>query len=137
FSQRTAAQSEKANPEQGASQHPNLSKYATDLTLLALQGKLPRTNERAADIDRVIASLTRTKKTPVLVGESDLDRDIIARGVALKIVSGDVPDELCMARVFSLRIDKLAERAGTETEFSRPIQAVLTDTAQAASHIVL
>src|SRR5213080_4423384 len=100
FSQRTAAQSEKANAERTDVRYPTLSKYATDLTLLALQGKLPRTNERAADIDRVIASLTRTKKTPVLVGESDLDRNIIARGVALKMASGDVPDELRMARVF-------------------------------------
>src|SRR3989440_1245248 len=137
FSQRTAAQSEKANAERTDVRYPNLSKYATDLTLLALQGKLPRTNERDADIDRVIASLTRTKKTPVLVGESDLDRNIIARGVALKIVSGDVPDELRMARVFSLRIDKLAERAGTEAEFSRRVQAVIGELAQARDHIVL
>src|SRR5438067_2443347 len=137
FSQRTAAQSEKANAERTDVRYPNLSKYATDLTLLALQGKLPRTNERDADIDRVIASLTRTEKTPVVVGESDLDRNIIARGVALKIVSGNAPDELRMARVFSLRIEKLAERAGTEAEFSRRIQAVLAETAQSASHIVL
>src|SRR2546423_7407923 len=78
FSQRTTAQSEKANAERTDVRYPTLSKYATDLTLLALQGKLPRTNERDADIDRVIASLTRSKKTPVLVGESDLDRNIVA-----------------------------------------------------------
>src|SRR5438874_3832847 len=137
FSQRTAAQSEKANLEQNAVQYPNLSKYATDLTLLALQGKLPRTNERDADIDRVIASLTRTKKTPVLVGESDLDRNIIARGVALKMASGDVPDELRMARVFSLRIDKLAEGTETEAEFSRRVQGVFAEVAQSAGRIVL
>src|SRR5436305_1637019 len=137
LSQRTAAQSEKANLEQSAVQYPNLSKYATDLTLLALQGKLPRTNERDADIDRVIASLTRTKKTPVLVGESDLDRNIIARGVALKMASGDVPDELRMARVFSLRIDKLAEGTGTEAEFSQRVEGVFAEVAQSAGRIVL
>src|SRR5438270_1054176 len=137
FSQRAAAQSEKANLEQGAPQHQNLSKYAIDLTLLALQGKLPRTNERDADIDRVIASLTRTEKTPVVVGDSDLDRNIIARGVALKIVSGNAPDELRMARVFSLRIDKLAEGAGTEGEFSRRVQAVIGEVVQSAGLIVL
>ena len=130
LSQRTAAQSNKSNPEQSALQYPNLSKYATDLTLLALQGKLPRTNERDADIGRVIASLAGAQKTPVLVGESDLDRNIIARGVALKIASGDVPDELRMTRVFSLRIDKLAEGAGTEAEFSRRVQGVLAEVAQ-------
>src|ERR1041385_8373856 len=137
LSQRTAAQSEKPNPEQSALQYPSLSKYATDLTLLALQGKLPRTNERAADVDRVIASLTRTERTPVLVGESDLDRNIVARGVALKIASGDVPDELRTARVFSLRIDKLAEGAGTEAEFSRRVQSVFAEVAQSADHVVL
>src|ERR1051326_7929401 len=81
LTQHTAAQSEKSNPEQSALQYPSLSKYATDLTLLAVQGRLPRSNERAADVDRVMASLQRTEKTPVLVGESDLDRNIVARGV--------------------------------------------------------
>src|ERR1041385_1105866 len=137
LSQRTAAQSEKPNPEQSALQYPSLSKYATDLTLLAVQGRLPRSNERATDVDRVIASLTRTEKTPVLVGESDLDRNIVARGVALKIASGDVPDELSTARVFSLRIDKLAEDAKTEAEFSRRVQSVFAEVAQSADHVVL
>src|ERR1041385_187276 len=104
LTQHTAAQSEKATAERTSVRYPTLSKYATDLTLLALQGKLPRTNERAADIDRVIAGLPSAQKTPVLVSESDLDRNIVARGVALKIASGDVPDELHTARVFSLRI---------------------------------
>src|ERR1051326_4448478 len=80
--QRTAAQSGKPDPEQSALQYPNLSKYAIDLTLLALQGKLPMTNERDADVARVIASLANAERTPVLVGESDLDRNIVARGVS-------------------------------------------------------
>src|ERR1041384_1571542 len=137
LTQHTAAQSGKATAERTDVRYPTLSKYATDLTLLALRGKLPRTNERDVEIDRVIASLTRTEKTPVLVGESDLDRNIIARGVALKIFSGDAPDELRTARVFSLRIDKLAEGAGTEAEFSRRVQGVFAEIAQSAGHIVL
>ena len=83
FSRHTAAQSThhyNSQTAQADPKYPNLSKYATDLTLLALQGNLPRTNERDADIDRVIASLAGAQKTPVLVGESELDRNIIARG---------------------------------------------------------
>src|ERR1041384_5895990 len=137
LTQHTAAQSGKATAERTDVRYPTLSKYATDLTLLALRGKLPRTNERDVEIDRVIASLTRTEKSPVLVGESDLDRNIIARGVALKIFSGDAPDELRTARVFSLRIDKLAEGAGTEAEFSRRVQSVFAEVAQSADHVVL
>src|ERR1041385_5161191 len=137
LSQRTAAQSEKPNPEQSALQYPSLSKYATDLTLLAVQGRLPRSNERAADVDRVIASLTRTEKTPVLVGESDLDRNIVARGVALKIASGDVPDELRTARGFSLRTDKLAEDAKAESEFAGRVNAVFQEVGQAKGRVIL
>ena len=137
FSQRTAAQSENPNAGRTDVRYPTLSQYATDLTLLALQGKLPRTNERDADIDRVIASLASAQKTPVLVGESDLDRNIVARGVALKLALGDAPDALRTRRVFSLRLDTLAKDAKTSDEFASRAKAVFAEVAQAQGQIIL
>src|SRR5262245_44273540 len=107
FSQRAAAQkdrqSEVANQnEESDANYPALAKYTVDLTLQALKGKLEANRDREADVARVIESLSVAAKAPVVLGESDLDRDAIARGVALKIASGKVPDTLRGKRVFTL-----------------------------------
>src|SRR6476620_10830054 len=82
FSQHTSAQSNSPLINDSVSDFPMLSRYATDLTQLAVAGKLQSNHERDADVARVIRSLASEAKNPVLVSESDLDRDAIARGVA-------------------------------------------------------
>src|SRR5260370_35886550 len=88
FSSNAAAQSNKDKEttqlqarETSDANYPMLSKYAADLTLLALRGKLETTRDHEADVARVIASLSVPSKAPVVVGESDLDLDAVARGV--------------------------------------------------------
>src|SRR5437588_7874485 len=138
FSQRTSAQ--KTNREitsQADVKYPLLSKYATDLTLLALNGKLDKASDRDADVARVIASLSATSKAPVVVSESDLDRDAIARGVAIKVAFGDVPDSLRNKRVFRLSLDALAKGAKTSDEFVRRVQLVFAEAAQANGKVIL
>jgi|SRR6266850_297345 len=113
FNQRTAAQSANRFPAQREvvtdKNFPLLSRYATDLSLLALRGKLETPRGHEADIARVIESLSTSGKTPVVVGESDLDRDAIACGVAMEIAFGDVPATLRNRRVFRLSLDALAK----------------------------
>ena len=138
FSQRTSAQ--KTNREitsQADVKYPLLSKYATDLTLLALNGKLDKASDRDADVARVIASLSATSKAPVVVSESDLDRDAIARGVAIKVAFGDVPDSLRDKRVFRLSLDALAKGARTSDEFAARVQSVFAEAAQADGRVIL
>src|SRR5438876_824044 len=146
FNQRTAAQSNE--PSQSASQrdarsqattdYPALAKYATDLTQLALQGKLEPAHGRDADIARVIESLGRTtSKAPVVVGEFDLDRNAIARGLAFRIAFGDVPDSLRNRHVLSLSLDALAKGAGTSDEFASRVQSVFAEAAKADGQIIL
>src|SRR5712691_9642666 len=145
FNQHTAAQSNE--PSQSASRdarslaasdYPALAKYATDLTQLALRGKLEPAHGRDADIARVIESLGRTtSKAPVVVGEFDLDRNAIARGLAFRIVFGDVPDSLRNKHVLSLSLDALAKGAGTSDEFASRVQSVFTEAAKADGQIIL
>src|SRR6266404_7670799 len=119
FSQRTSAQKiDREVASRTDAKYPLLSKYATDLTLLALNGKLDKASDRDADVARVIKSLSATAKAPVVVSESDLDRDAIARGVAIKVAFGDVPDSLRDKRVFRLSLDALAKGARTSDEFA-------------------
>jgi ATP-dependent Clp protease ATP-binding subunit ClpB len=102
-----------------------------------LEGKLEVSPEHDPDVARVIASLASAGKTPVVVGESDFDRDAIARGVALKIASGNVPDSLRGKRVFRLRLDALAKGAKTSEEFVSRVQAVFAEASQTADQIIL
>src|SRR5260370_22637853 len=119
LSRRATAQSTgQASPGQSEARdnatadYPALTRYAKDLTRLAAQGKLERATGHNADIARVVDSLARaTNKAPVVVGESDLERDAVARGGAFKIAFSDVPDSLRHKRVLSLSIDALAQDA--------------------------
>ena len=84
FSQRTTAQSDKKRtaPQNSTrfatdSRYPILSRYAADLTLLALTEKPEAARGYEASIARVIGSLSTTTKAPLVLGESDLDRDAI------------------------------------------------------------
>ncbi|HEY0348276.1 MAG TPA: S8 family serine peptidase, partial [Pyrinomonadaceae bacterium] len=137
FSQRTSAQSNTPLVGDSVSDYPVLSRYATDLTQLAVAGKLQTNHERDADVARVIASLSSAAKNPVLVSESDLDRDAIARGVATKIAFGDVPEGLRNKRVFRLNIDALAKGAKTSDEFVKRVQSVFAEAAQANGKVIL
>ena len=114
-----------------------LSKYATDLTLLAHLGKLEAAHGCEADVDRVLASLSVTGKAPVVVGESDLDRDAIARGVAARIAFGEAPEALRDKRVFRLSLDALAKGAKTSAEFENRVEAVFAEAEKADGQIIL
>src|SRR5712692_1692482 len=145
FNQHTAAQSNEPSQSasrdarsQAASDYPALAKYATDLTQLALRGKLEPAHGRDADIARVIESLGRTtSKAPVVVGEFDLDRNAIARGLAFRIAFGEVPESLRNKHVLSLSLDALAKGATTSEEFESRVQSVFADAARADGQIIL
>src|SRR6266852_4206905 len=141
FSQRTAAQSNFSASQRAEvvadKKFPILSKYGTDLSLLAQRGKLETSRGHEADIARVIESLSTSGKTPVVVGESDLDRYAIACGVAMKIAFGDVPATLRNRRVFRLSLDALAKGARTSDEFAGRVAAVFAEAEQAEGRIVL
>src|SRR6185503_12600192 len=92
--------------------------------------------DRETDVARVIASLVAAKN-PVVVSESDLDRDVIARAIASKIAFGDVPEALRDKRVFRLSIDALSKGAKSSDEFSTRVQAVFAEAAQAQGRVIL
>src|SRR5436190_8214910 len=94
--------------------YPLLSRYATDLTALAQQGKLERTSGHGAEIRRILNSLSEnTRQHPVLIGNSlTLDTDAVVRGVAQRIARGNIREELLDKHIFALNLDRLS--AGTK-----------------------
>jgi hypothetical protein len=117
--------------------YPILSKYATDLSLLALSDRVEPIRGYQVSIDRVIASLSTSTKAPLVLCESDLDRDAIARGVASRIAQGNVPDTLRNKRVFRLSLEALAKGAQTSADFENRLQAVFAEADQAAGQVIL
>ncbi|KAH9898381.1 P-loop containing nucleoside triphosphate hydrolase protein [Cubamyces lactineus] len=117
------------NAEQG---FDALSKYATDLTALAEEGKLDPVIGRDNEIRRVIRILCRrTKNNPVLIGEPGVGKSAIAEGLAQRIVNRDVPASL-IARLYSLDMGALMAGAKYKGEYEERIKSVLNEVEKAS-----
>ena len=115
-----------------------LSKYGTDLTLLAKNQKLDPVIGRDGEIRDVIRILSRkTKNNPVLIGEPGVGKTAIAEGLAQRIVQGDVPDNLKNRTIFSLDMGALIAGAKFRGEFEERLKAVLAEVKQSDGQILL
>lgn len=102
-----------------------LTKYATDLTSLAEEGKLDPVIGRDNEIRRVVRILCRrTKNNPVLIGEPGVGKTAIAEGLAIRIAKRDVPASL-MGRLFSLDMGALMAGAKYKGEYEERVKSVL------------
>src|SRR5690349_5419756 len=138
FIRTTHAQSSEASLTATKNSQSALSRYAVDLTQLAAQGKLEALVGFDAEINRLIATLGNSNtKAPVLISESDVNRAAVARTIAIRIVSGDVPETLRGKRVLSLNIDALAKGAKTNEQFEQRLQSVFAEVAEAGNGIIL
>src|SRR5690606_5158162 len=84
-------------------QYNSLKIYAKDLNELAKENKLDAVIGRDEEIRRVLQILSRrTKNNPILVGEPGVGKTAIAEGLAHRIISGDVPENLKNKQIFAL-----------------------------------
>jgi ATP-dependent Clp protease ATP-binding subunit ClpB len=123
------------NPED---KYQSLEKFGRDLTRAAEDGELDPVIGRDDEIRRVIQVLSRrTKNNPVLIGEPGVGKTAIAEGLAQRIVSGDVPEQLRDRRVVSLDIGALVAGSKYRGEFEERLKAVLKEIAEARGQIIL
>src|SRR5882724_4030012 len=115
-----------------------LSKFASDLTAAAEQGRFNSLTERRDEINRAVEILSRPhQNNPVVLSDSPAVRDLVASGVALRIARGDVPEALYGKRLFKLNLEALFHDSKTSADLVRNISEILSEVAQSESKGIL
>ena len=118
--------------------YKSLDKFANNLNEMAKSGKLDPIIGRDEEIRRVLQILTRrTKNNPILIGEAGVGKTAIAEGIAHRIVSGDVPENLKSKIVYSLDMGALVAGAKFKGEFEERLKAVINEVKKAEGEIIL
>jgi ATP-dependent Clp protease ATP-binding subunit ClpB len=115
-----------------------LNKYAKNLNELASQGKLDPVIGRDEEIRRTLHILSRrSKNNPILVGEPGVGKTAIAEGLAMRIVNGDVPENLKSKVIFALDMGQLIAGAKYKGEFEERLKGVVKEVATSEGEIIL
>jgi ATP-dependent Clp protease ATP-binding subunit ClpB len=115
-----------------------LNKYAKNLNELARQGKLDPVIGRDEEIRRTLHILSRrSKNNPILVGEPGVGKTAIAEGLAMRIVNGDVPENLKSKIIYALDMGQLIAGAKYKGEFEERLKGVVKEVATSEGEIVL
>ena len=115
-----------------------LSKYAKNLNDLANKGKLDPVIGRDEEIRRTLHILSRrSKNNPILVGEPGVGKTAIAEGLAMRIVNGDVPDNLKSKIIYALDMGQLIAGAKYKGEFEERLKGVVKEVADSDGEVIL
>ena len=105
-----------------------LDQYGRDLTALAGRGQLDPVIGREQEIGRVIQILSRrSKNNPVLIGEPGVGKTAIAEGLAQRIFTGEVPEDLRGKRLVTLDLTGMLAGTKYRGDFEERIKAVLEE----------
>ncbi len=115
-----------------------LDQFSTNLTQLALAGKLDPVVGRQAEIERAIQILgRRTKNNPVLIGEPGVGKTAIAEGLATRIANKNVPDILEDKQVFSLDMGLLVAGTRFRGDFEERLKTIMNEIRQSGNVILV
>ncbi len=123
------------NPED---KYQSLSRYGRNLTDEARRGKLDPVIGREDEIRRVLQVLSRrTKNNPVLIGDPGVGKTAIVEGIALRIASGDVPENLKSQQIISLDMGSLVAGTSFRGQFEERLKAIIKEVSQSDGEIIL
>ena len=128
----------KATSASSEETYQSLNKYAKNFNELAAEGKLDPVIGRDEEIRRVLQILSRrTKNNPILIGEPGVGKTAIAEGIAHRIISGDVPENLMDKTLYSLDMGALVAGAKYKGEFEERLKSVVNEVTKSNGQIIL
>jgi ATP-dependent Clp protease ATP-binding subunit ClpB len=128
----------KVTDQNAESKYQSLKKYSKNLNEMAKKGKIDPVIGRDEEIRRVLQILARrTKNNPILLGEPGVGKTAIVEGLARRIVSGDVPENLKSKTLISLDMGLLIAGAKYKGEFEERLKAVIKEVTDAEGEIIL
>ncbi len=126
------------NSQTSSNQYNALQKYARNLNDMARNGKLDPVIGRDEEIRRTLHILSRrSKNNPILVGEPGVGKTAIAEGLAIRIINGDVPENLKSKIIFALDMGQLIAGAKYKGEFEERLKGVVKEVAESEGEIIL
>ncbi|HCD1298361.1 TPA: type VI secretion system ATPase TssH [Vibrio parahaemolyticus] len=115
-----------------------LGKFTTDFTGKARKGEIDPVFCRDQEIRQIVDILARRRKNnPIAVGEPGVGKTAVVEGLALKIVQGDVPDNLKGVELYGLDMGLLQAGASVKGEFEKRLNAVLDEVKNSPTPIIL
>lgn len=129
---------QKVDSKNQESNYNALQKFAKNLNQLARDNKLDPVIGRDEEIRRILQILSRrTKNNPILVGEPGTGKTAIAEGLAHRIISGDIPENLKDKQIYALDMGALIAGAKYKGEFEERLKSVIKEITQSNGDIVL
>lgn len=129
---------QRVTDRQSEGRYRTLDKYSRDLTQMARDGLLDPVIGRDSEILRVIQVLSRrTKNNPVLIGEAGVGKTAIVEGLAIKITTSDVPENLLNKRVMALDLGAMIAGSRFRGEFEERLKATMEEIQRAKGEIIL
>ncbi len=123
--------------KKGKSKTPTLDEFGKDLTDMAKQGKIDPVIGREKEIQRVIQILSRrNKNNPCLIGEPGVGKTAIAEGLALKIVSDEVPELLRSKKIVALDLTSMVAGTKYRGDFEERIKKAMDEVREAKDVIL-
>lgn len=128
----------KVQDKNAESNYRSLERYSINLNQKAKEGKIDPVIGRDEEVRRVLQILSRrTKNNPVLIGEPGVGKTAIIEGLAQRLVSGDVPENMKDKRIFSLDMGLLIAGAKFKGEFEERLKSVIKEATDSNGEIIL
>ena len=114
-----------------------LDQFCRDLTRLAAGGMLDPVIGRDREIQRTIQILSRRQKNnPALIGEPGVGKTAVAEGLAWRMATGQVPDDLQGKRLLSLDLSSMVAGTKYRGEFEERVKNILAEVRRAGGIIL-
>ncbi|MBY8136911.1 type VI secretion system ATPase TssH [Vibrio fluvialis] len=115
-----------------------LDKYTVNLTQQAREGKIDPISGRNSEVRLAIDILCRKRQNnPILVGEPGVGKTAVVEGLALRVVSGEVPPAIQGVEIHTLDLGLLQAGASIKGEFENRLKDVINEVKNSPTPIIV